>query len=75
MKKKTTGQPILANDDNRVVVTVAKLAQLVGVTENSIRHNINDGKWLKDKHFYKKGRRIYIDYAEVIDWYRSGDQI
>lgn len=57
----------------RDLVTISLLSELTGMTERSIRGKIGDGKWLKNKHYFTRGRRTMIDYNEVMRWFKDED--
>ncbi|MDY6994878.1 MAG: excisionase [Pseudomonadota bacterium] len=53
-------------------VTVKKLVELSGYTENAIRAKTKKGVWLKDKHWRKApDGRIVFNLKEIQAWMES----
>lgn len=50
------------------LMTIAEYARQAGLTEATIRGRIQTGLFKLNKHFYKRGRRIMIDYEACQRW-------
>lgn len=59
------------DDPPRNLVTIKYFSEVTGMTEKSIRSRISDGKWLKGKHYFTRGRRNYIDFNAVMEWIKG----
>lgn len=53
-------------------VTIKKLSQLIGYTEDAIRAKIKKGVWLKGQHWVKSpDGRILVHLPRVYAWIES----
>lgn len=53
-------------------VTIKKLAELSGYTEDAIRAKKKKGMWLKDKHWRKaRDNRVLFNVKEIEIWMES----
>lgn len=53
-------------------VTIAKAAELTGLSEKAIRRKIGDGKWLEGRHYRRSpDGGIFISIEGYVQWLES----
>ncbi len=68
MVKNNKGHPEAIRDE---LMTIAELARRTGITEAAIRGRIADGYWIEGTHFFRRGRRVMMNYQVCMQWFRE----
>lgn len=63
-------RPLKSEPDG--LVTIAELARKTGLTESAIRTYIARGKWVVNRHYYRRGRKVMMDPKACDQYWAEG---
>ena len=66
--KNNKGHPEAVRDE---LMTIAELSRRSGISEAAIRGRIAGGHWTEGIHFFRRTRRVMMDYQACMRWCRE----